>query len=123
LVPHEELERRAGGRFRLSQPPLVEVPPLPRNRRDRPFPVGDRVRVRDWHPAGHTRCPGYVRGKVGVVTRYDGEYTIPDVEAHLPARPAEPTYSVRFDAEELWHDGQHGVTVNVDLWDSYLEEL
>jgi hypothetical protein len=28
---------------------------------------------------------------------------------------------VRFDADELWHDGQPGVTVNVDLWDSYLE--
>ena len=73
-------------------------------------------------PPGHTRCPGYIRGKVGVVTRCDGEYTIPDVEAHSPARPAEHTYSVRFDAEELWHDGQQGVTVNVDLWDSYLEE-
>ena len=57
-----------------------------------------------------------------MVTRCDGEYTIPDVEAHSPARPAEQTYSVRFDAEELWHDGQHGVTVNVDVWDSYLEE-
>ena len=29
---------------------------------------------------------------------------------------------MRFDAEELWHDGQQGVTVNVDLWDNYLEE-
>ena len=63
-----------------------------------------------------------VCGKVGVVTRCDGEYTIPDVEAHSPARPTEQTYSVRFDAEELWHDGQRGVTVNVDLWDSYLGE-
>jgi nitrile hydratase len=120
LVTHEELQRRAGGRFRLSQPPLVdEVQSLSH---DRHFRVGDRVRVRDWHPRGHTRCPGYIRGKVGAATRCDGAYTIPDVEAHSPARPAEPTYSVRFDAEELWHDGQQGVTVNVDLWDSYLEE-
>jgi hypothetical protein len=28
---------------------------------------------------------------------------------------------MRFDADELWNDGQPGVTVNVDLWDSYLE--
>ena len=27
----------------------------------------------------------------------------------------------RFDAAELWSDGQHGVCVHVDLWDSYLE--
>jgi len=36
-------------------------------------------------------------------------------------RRHEPTYSVRFDAAELWSDGQHGVCVHVDLWDSYLE--
>jgi nitrile hydratase subunit beta len=123
LVTHEELEQRAGGPFRLSQPPLVnEVQPPSHDKGKSRFQVGDRVRVRDWHPPGHTRCPGYVRGKVGVVTRCDGEYTIPDVEAHSPARPTEQTYSVRFDAEELWHDGQQGVTVNVDLWNSYLEE-
>ena len=123
LVTHEELEQRAGGPFRLSQPPLVdEVQPPSHDKGKSRFQVGDRVRVRDWHPPGHTRCPGYVRGKVGVVTRCDGEYTIPDVEAHSPARPTEQTYSVRFDAEELWHDGQQGVTVNVDLWDNYLEE-
>ena len=55
LVTHEELERRAGGRFRLSQPPLIdEVYVLSRDRR---FRVGDRVRVRDWHPLRHTEVP------------------------------------------------------------------
>jgi hypothetical protein len=28
---------------------------------------------------------------------------------------------VRFDAASLWRDGQRGVCVHVDLWDSYLE--
>jgi nitrile hydratase len=85
------------------------------------FGTGDHVRVRDWHPPGHTRCPGYVRGKPGTVVRVDGMYSVPDVEAHGTARRDEPTYSVRFDAADLWHDGQHGVSVHVDLWDSYLE--
>jgi len=44
-----------------------------------------------------------------------------DIEAHGSARRHEPTYSVRFDAAELWRDGQRGVWVHVDLWDSYLE--
>ena len=45
----------------------------------------------------------------------------PDVEAHGSVRRSEPTYSVRFNAADLWRDGQRGVVVHVDLWDSYLE--
>jgi nitrile hydratase len=95
----------------------ITDPPAGRSR----FEVGDRVRVRQWHPPGHTRCPLYIRGHVGVVTRCDGPYSIPDVEAHSERRVQEATYSVRFDADELWSDGQRGVTVNVDSWDSYLD--
>ena len=62
-----------------------------------------------------------IRGHVGVVTRCDGLFSIPDVEAHSSHRVQEATYSVRFDARDLWNDRQSGVTVNVDLWDSYLE--
>jgi nitrile hydratase len=122
LVPHSELEARSGGRFPLSgpvlTPPVADAAPdvdAPR------FAVGDRVRVCEWHPPGHTRCPGYVRGKTGTVVRLDGIYSVPDIEAHGTARRHEPTYSVRFDAADLWQDGQCGVWVHVDLWDSYLE--
>jgi nitrile hydratase beta subunit len=122
LVTGSELEARAGGRFPLSGPvlaaPVVDAGAgvgTPR------FAVGDWVRVREWHPPGHTRCPGYVRGKAGTVMRVDGLYSVPDVEAHGRARRYEPTYSVRFDAAELWRDGQRGVWVHVDLWDCYLE--
>jgi len=120
LVTREELEERAKGPFPLSGPVRagdVEVKPTGRAR----FKVGDRVRVRNFHPPGHTRCPSYIRGHTGVVTRLDGEWSNPDVEAHAPDRVSEATYSVRFDADELWGDAQPGTTVNVDLWDSYLE--
>ena len=120
IVTHAELETRAGGRYPLSEPVTADTitdPPAGRSR----LTVGDRVRVRGWHPRGHTRCPWYIRGHVGVVTRCDGSYSLPDVEAHSEHRVHEATYSVRFDADELWNDGQPGVTVNVDLWDSYLE--
>ena len=122
LVTRSELEARAGGRVPLSGPVLA--PPVfeagtdvgtPR------FSAGERVRVREWHPPGHTRCPRYVRGKMGVVVRVDGIDSVPDVEAHGSARRHEPTYSVRFDAADLWGDGQRGVAVHADLWDSYLE--
>lgn len=120
IVSHAELEARAGGPFPLSWPATADIiteAPAPRAR----FEVGDRVRVRQWHPRGHTRCPLYIRGHAGVITRCDGPYSIPDVEAHSEHRVHEATYSVRFDAGELWNDGQAGVSVNVDLWDSYLE--
>jgi nitrile hydratase len=124
LVTSQELEARAGGPFPLAgpvlAPPVVAAGPDVTEPR---FAVGDPVRVRDWHPPGHTRCPRYVRGKPGVIVRVDGIYSVPDVEAHstVSDRRHEPTYSVRFDAADLWHDGQHGVSVHVDLWDSYLE--
>jgi nitrile hydratase subunit beta len=86
------------------------------------FAVGSRVRVRVWHPAGHTRCPRYVRGQTGTVVRADGSFSVPDVEAHSDACRLEPTYSVRFGAADLWGDGQPRAAVYVDLWESYLEE-
>jgi nitrile hydratase len=122
LVTGSELEARAGGRFPLSgpvlAPPVFDAGPdvgTPR------FSAGERVRVRQWHPPGHTRCPQYVRGRTGVVVRVDGIHSVPDIEAHGSVRRNEPTYSVRFDAADLWRDGQRGVAVHVDLWDSYLE--
>jgi len=122
LLTRSELEARAGGSFPLSGPVLATqaADPGPDVREPR-FGVGDRVRVREWHPPGHTRCPRYVRGKVGTVVRVDGVFSVPDVEAHGPERRHEPTYSVRFDATELWQDSQRGVRVHVDLWDSYLD--
>ena len=122
LVTQAELEARAGGRFPLSGPVLtptvVDAGPDVGEPR---LGVGDHVRVREWHPPGHTRCPRYVRGKAGTVVRVDGTHSVPDIEAHGTARRCEPTYSVRFDAAELWRDGQRGASVHVDLWDSYLE--
>jgi nitrile hydratase len=122
LVTRSDLETSAGGRFPLSGPVLA--PPIADAGPDvgRPrFAVGDRVRVRDWHPPGHTRCPRYVRGKAGTVVRVDGTHSVPDIEAHGTARRHEPTYSIRFEAAELWGDGQRGTWMHADLWDSYLE--
>ena len=122
LVTRAELEARAGGPFPLSGPVLAPPVADPGPDVGEPrFGPGDRVRVRDWHPPGHTRCPRYVRGQTGVVVRVDGIHSVPDIEAHGPGRRHEPTYSVKFDAADLWGDGQRRVAVHVDLWDSYLE--
>jgi nitrile hydratase subunit beta len=118
-----ELDARAGG-FPLSHPAAVGArdvdagapPEAPR------FVVGDDVRVRDVQFAGHTRCPRYVRGRRGVVVRVDSAAPIPEVEAHRGERVLDPSYSVRFDAAELWSEASEtNACVHVDLTERYLE--
>lgn len=86
------------------------------------FAAGDRVRVIRLLPAGHTRCPGYLRGAPGVVERVHGPQPLLDVYENENGRVApEPWYTVAFAASDLWAEaGPH--TVLVDLWQSHLEE-
>jgi len=97
-------------------PTSRDVPVVPR------FQVGQRVRARNMHPAGHTRLPRYTRGKLGTIDRDHGVYVLPDSNAHFLGEKPQHVYSVRFAARELWgeqaspRDG-----VYVDMWDDYLE--
>ncbi|WP_436639217.1 nitrile hydratase subunit beta [Microbaculum sp. FT89] len=86
------------------------------------FKTGDRVRARNLHPEGHTRLVRYVRGHAGTITRVHGCHVFPDASAHgLGDRP-HWLYSVRFTARELWGgEASARDTVQVDLWEPYLE--
>ncbi len=85
------------------------------------FAVGDRVRVRTFHPEGHTRAPRYVRGRVGVIDRCHGRHIFPDTHSNAHVED-HPLYSVRFDATELWGpQGDASSVVYADLWEPYLE--
>jgi nitrile hydratase len=119
----EDLDGRAGGRFPLSRADRGSPPDPGEDDHIEPrFSVGDRVRVREWHPPGHTRAPRYVQGKRGTVVRLDGSHNLPDFEAHGGHRVLDPTYSVRFTSAELWGDATQGrCVVHVDLWERYLE--
>lgn len=89
---------------------------------DSSYAVGDVVRVRNMHPEGHTRCPGYVRRAEGTVQDVYGAHVLPDSNAHGEGESPEPLYSVRFEGAELWGaDAEDGTAVSVDLWESYLE--
>jgi nitrile hydratase beta subunit len=86
------------------------------------YSPGDRVTIRMDAPAGHTRLPRYARGKHGIIERYHGVHVFPDTNAHGFGESPQPLYSVRFEAVELWGDGaEPNQTVNLDLWESYLE--
>jgi nitrile hydratase subunit beta len=85
------------------------------------FSVGDRIRVRPFQAEGHTRQPGYVTGKPGVVTAHHGATLFPD--AHAVGRRARPVhlYTVAFDGRDLWGErAEEGTEVRIDLYEPYL---
>jgi nitrile hydratase len=86
------------------------------------FQVGQRVRARNIHPAGHTRLPRYARGKVGMIDRDHGVHVFPDSNAHFLGEKPQHVYSVRFAARELWGEqaSPHDA-VYIDLWDDHLD--
>jgi nitrile hydratase len=123
LTTPDELERRAGGPFPLSRPDRGVLPDDPTPRTEPRYAVGDEVRVRAWHPPGHTRAPRYAQGKRGTVVRFDGAHDIDDVAAHGGGSVADPLYSVRFTSRELWGEaGADGDVMHVDLFERYLED-
>lgn len=86
------------------------------------FDEGEPVRVKNQHPAGHTRCPRYARRAVGTIADSRGAFVFPDANAHGAER-AEPLYTVGFAAEELWGPAAESPedTIHIDLWEPYLE--
>ena len=86
------------------------------------FATGQRVRVRNLHPTGHTRQPRYARGKLGTVDRDHGVFVFPDTNAHFQGENPQRLYSVRFAARELWgEEASPRDAVYIDMWDDYLE--
>jgi nitrile hydratase len=86
------------------------------------FAVGDHVRMKNMHPAGHTRLPRYVRGHAGVIECVRGCHVFPDAVA--AGRGEEPhwLYTVVFDGRELWGEGSDPtVQVSVEAWEPYLD--
>lgn len=118
VVPHGELEERAGGLVPLAAPSAPGRGNAPQRERFRP---GDRVRVRLDFVPGHIRMPGYIRGKEGVVVSESPAYPFPDAHAHGVPAQDEPTYDVRFRSEDLWPNGADAALVHVGVFQSYLE--
>jgi nitrile hydratase len=122
-------ERPAEEPFSSPQPAVVSaqrgqpgLPTTPPARSAPGFRVGDAVVARNVHPAGHTRLPRYVRGRRGVIHQCQGVYVTPDTHAHGQGEQAQPMYTVRFEAAELWSAAaEPRGAVYLDLWESYLE--
>jgi nitrile hydratase len=86
------------------------------------FAIGERVQVRPVQASGHTRQPGYVTGKPGVIAAHLGSTLFPD--AHAVGRRARPVhlYTVAFEGTDLWgEDAEPNTELRIDLYEPYLE--
>lgn len=88
------------------------------------FGVGSAVRTLNLQPSGHTRLPGYARGKRGTIARLHPGFVFPDTNAERRGENPQWLYAVRFDAHELFGSGaEPNASVCVDLFESYLEPV
>jgi nitrile hydratase len=99
--------------------PKRDVPFAPR------FAVGDRVMAKDVPAADHTRLPGFLRGKTGIVEMvYDAPYAY-----HCDTGPdgigaPMPVYCVRFEPRELWGEAtETGYVIYADLFEHYVDDV
>eukprot|EP00798_Chlamydomonas_sp_ICE-L_P030467 gene30467-35478_t len=93
------------------------------------FFAGGLVRVRSegtairWRKP-HLRTPGYLHALVGMVERdCEGSYPDPSTAAFRDPTVKQPLYRVRFHQRDLWehYDGADGDTVDVDIFQPWLE--
>lgn len=88
------------------------------------FAVGDRVRVKDDSPLGHTRRARYIRGKTGVIDIAHGTFIYPDSAGNGLGDDPKHVYTVRFRAADLWgeQNADPNSTVTFDVWEPYIEK-
>lgn len=87
------------------------------------FTVGQRVRTRSDLVPHHTRLPGYIRGKQGVIERVHGAHVFADANSQGLGESPQWLYTVVFDERELWGSqaALRQQQLSVDAWESYLE--
>jgi nitrile hydratase subunit beta len=120
IITHEQLEEATGGPFPLALPVVSQGRPAGERHE---FQVGDQVRVRDDHFAGHVRYPAFCRGKTGTIThRTSQQWPLPDAIGHgRDDGGSQPSYHVEFASKELFGDDTDGAAVVVDLFEDYLQ--
>ena len=85
------------------------------------FAIGQAVRMHAGAVPHHTRLPGYVRGRRGVVERVHGAHVFADAHALGLGEQPQWLYTVAFDGAELWPgERPRGLTVSVDAWEPYM---
>jgi nitrile hydratase beta subunit len=87
------------------------------------FTVGDMVTIDDPACSDHTRLPGYLRNKKGVI-----DVVYPDSYAYFPGpsdrlQTPQISYSVKFKAADIWGEqmSEPGCFIYADIFECYLK--
>jgi len=91
--------------------------------RMRALAPGSRVRVRAMYPPGHLRVPRYARGKTGTIERVCGGFENPERLAYGKSGDLRTLYRVRFAHGDLFDSTHHGDTIDIEIYDHWLELL
>jgi hypothetical protein len=84
---------------------------------------GSRVRVRAMYPPGHLRVPRYARGKTGTIERVCGRFENPERLAYGKSGDLRTLYRVRFAYSDLFYSAHEGDTIDIEIYDHWLELL
>ena len=86
------------------------------------FAVGDKIRIKSIPPTEHTRLPGNLQGKIGIIdVAYPAPYTYFFTTTDGLGKPM-PVYNVKFEARELWGEtAEPNSFYYNDLFETYLE--
>ena len=88
------------------------------------FCEGDAVRVSNQHISTHTRLPGYVKGKIGIVHKVHGCHVFADDNAKGSGENPQWLYNIRFNANDLWGEARaQARSVHVDCWEPHLSKV
>jgi nitrile hydratase beta subunit len=139
-ITQDELESRTNAFLKASSMPLPQGgdPSIDQRirkylligddpKRDRAsaprFKQGEIVQVRDPDTVDHTRLPGHLRTKVGVIDSiYADSYTYLCDTGPDGVGDAMPVYCVRFDPDVLWPGNtEDNFTFYADLFEAYLD--
>ncbi len=78
------------------------------------------MKVRNLHAQGHTRLPGYLRGKTGEVVLYHKAHVFPDSNSKGAGENPQHLYAVRFKARDVF-GVDNDDDLQADLFEPYLE--
>lgn len=116
--PNAELEAQIGAYLLKGDSGYNALAEAPR------FKVGDTVRIADPEAVDHTRLPGYLRSKKGIVdVVYPGAFSyFVSTGVDGIGKPM-PVYRIAFDAADIWGPGKSEphTTIYADLYDAYVE--
>jgi nitrile hydratase subunit beta len=89
------------------------------------FAKDEKVYIKNVPTVEHTRLPGYLRDRVGIVdTVYPGLYTYLTNTGPDGVGEAMPVYCVKFDPQTIWKGNTDAkAEIYADLYEAYLEKV